>query len=157
MGNSQGRESRQSGRHHHHGTPHNPNNPAEYIQSSPQSAIPDSSDRSARPANRGRIARGSRPDLSSILSLGVLDREAAQSEQRRETKQEREARRLEKEKIARAEERGRSLRTEGVDGGFLVTLGVYTGPEDYSKATVRQLQVIVSARLTGRSIDSSID
>lgn len=33
------------------------------------------------------------------------------------------------------------MREEGVDGGYLVTLGTYTGPEDYSKPVVRQLQI----------------
>ena len=63
------------------------------------------------------------------------------SGQRRETKQEREARKLEKERVVRARERERSLREESVDGGYLVTLGTYVGIEDYSKSTVRQLQV----------------
>jgi hypothetical protein len=38
-------------------------------------------------------------------------------------------------------ERERSMQEENVDGGFLVTLGTYIGPEDYSKPVVRQLQV----------------
>ncbi len=62
-------------------------------------------------------------------------------ETRRETKAEREARKLEKERAAREKERERSVREEGVDGGYLVTLGTYTGPEDFNKATVRQLMV----------------
>ncbi|EME41358.1 hypothetical protein DOTSEDRAFT_73692 [Dothistroma septosporum NZE10] len=62
-------------------------------------------------------------------------------ERPRETKQEREARRMEKERLARLKERERSLREEHVDGGYLVTLGVYSGPEDFSKAVVRQLQI----------------
>lgn len=62
-------------------------------------------------------------------------------EPRRETKAEREARKLEKDRVLRAQERERSIREEGVDGAFLVTLGTYTGPEDFSKPTVRQLQV----------------
>lgn len=62
-------------------------------------------------------------------------------EPRRETKAEREARKLEKERQQRAQDRERSIKEEGVDGGFLVTLGTYTGPEDFSKAVVRQLQV----------------
>ena len=33
------------------------------------------------------------------------------------------------------------MRDESVDGGYLVTQGVYTGTEDFSKATVRQLMV----------------
>jgi hypothetical protein len=59
----------------------------------------------------------------------------------RETKQEREARRLERERIQRAQDRERSIREEHVDGGYLVTMGVYVGTEDFNKAVVRQLQV----------------
>jgi len=54
---------------------------------------------------------------------------------------EREQRKLEKERKAREAERERSMKEEGVDCGFLVTLGTYTGPEDFSKPVVRQLQV----------------
>lgn len=61
--------------------------------------------------------------------------------ERRETKQEREARKLEKERVARVKERERSLKEEHVDGGYLVTMGVYTGPEDFNKSVVRQLMV----------------
>lgn len=62
-------------------------------------------------------------------------------EVRRETKQEREARRLERERVNRAKERERSMREEHVDGGYLVTQGVYTGTEDFNKEIVRQLMV----------------
>jgi hypothetical protein len=62
-------------------------------------------------------------------------------EARKETKAEREARRLERERATRLKERERSIREEGVDGGYLVTLGVYTGTEDFSKQIVRQLMV----------------
>jgi len=87
-----------------------------------------------------RSRGGSRHDLSFLHLGSNSDREQAQPE-RRETKQEREARKAEKEKLVRERERERSIREEGVDGGFLVTLGVYTGPEDYNKPIVRQLQV----------------
>jgi len=70
-----------------------------------------------------------------------VEREA-QPEVRRETKQEREARRLERDRLAREKEREQSVRLENVDGGFLVTLGTYTGPEDFSKPVVRQLMVL---------------
>jgi hypothetical protein len=69
------------------------------------------------------------------------ERDPAAPEARKETKAEREARKLEKERAAREKERERSVKEEGVDGGYLVTMGVYTGPEDFSKAIVRQLQV----------------
>ena len=91
-----------------------------------------------------RSERGSRPDLP-FLSLG-RDRESTTSapERPRETKQEREARKVEKERQARVKERERSIREEHVDGGYLVTLGTYTGPEDFSKGILRQLQVSVA-------------
>ena len=62
-------------------------------------------------------------------------------ERPRETKQEREARRAEKERVLRLKERERSMKEEGVDGGYLVTLGTYTGTEDFDKTIVRQLQI----------------
>jgi hypothetical protein len=64
----------------------------------------------------------------------------------RETRQEKEARRTERERQARLKERERSMQEENVDGGFLVTLGTYIGPEDYSKPVVRQLQVRLEQR-----------
>jgi len=88
----------------------------------------------------GRSARGSRHDLS-FLGLGSTSANSPELPERRETKQEREARKLEKERIARAKERELSLKEEHVDGGFLVTMGVYTGTEDFSKVVVRQLMV----------------
>lgn len=88
-----------------------------------------------------RNLRGSRPDLP-FLAL-VRDRDNAQqaSDRPRETRPEREARRAERERQLRLKERERSMREEHIDGGYLVTLGVYTGIEDYDKAVVRQLQV----------------
>lgn len=97
-------------------------------------------------AVRNASARGSRHDIS-FLHLGRGDRdrdrdaEAAAPERPRETKQEREARRAEKERQARLKERERSMAEEHVDGGYLVTLGTYTGPEDFNKAIVRQLMI----------------
>ena len=82
----------------------------------------------------------SRPDLS-FLGIGSSSNTHSDVPERRETKQEREARKLEKERVARAKERERSIKEEHVDGGFLVTMGVYTGTEDFNKAIVRQLMV----------------
>lgn len=99
---------------------------------------------SDRPSSR-RQSRFGRAELS-LLGLGaagsssVGGREDAPYE-RRETRQEREARRLERERVAREKERERSMKEEHVDGGYLVTLGTYTGTEDFSKSVVRQLQV----------------
>ncbi|CAK7218264.1 SNF1-interacting protein [Sporothrix bragantina] len=86
---------------------------------------------------RGRSARGT--DLGGLL--GISGQSASGTPERRETRQEREARRLERERQARIVERERSLREEHVDGGYLVTLGTYVGPEDFNKPIVRQLQI----------------
>ncbi|KAI9719795.1 MAG: hypothetical protein M1812_003283 [Candelaria pacifica] len=85
-----------------------------------------------------RHERGSRPELSL---LGLEEREGTEAETRRETKQEREARRTERERAIREAERTRSMRDESVEGGYLVTQGVYIGTEDYNKAIVRQLMI----------------
>ncbi|KAL8660131.1 MAG: hypothetical protein Q9202_006787 [Teloschistes flavicans] len=90
-----------------------------------------------------QMYRGSRPDLSTLLGLSGHTRDETQPGEapRRETKQEREARKLERERVARLKERERSMREEHVDGGFLVTQGVYTGIEDFDKNIVRQLTI----------------
>lgn len=85
--------------------------------------------------------RGSRHE-HSFFGLVPGSRDAEAQESRRETKQEREARRAEREKQERMKERERSIKEEGVDGGYLVTLGTYTGPEDFNKVVVRQLMVL---------------
>lgn len=87
-----------------------------------------------------RSGRSSRPDLSFLGLSTNADRDPPEFT-RRETRAEREARKREKERILREQERERSVREEGVDGGYLVTLGTYTGPEDFSKSTVRQLMI----------------
>lgn len=86
-----------------------------------------------------RGGRSSRRDLEFLQTTGSGDVDPSGT--RRETKQEREARKLEKERFLRARERDRSMKEESVDGGYLVTLGTYVGPEDFSKMMVRQLQV----------------
>ncbi|KKA20411.1 Protein sip5 [Rasamsonia emersonii CBS 393.64] len=127
MGNSQTKEARHASspsRRHHRGS-----SPSDYGRS---------------PYHGGegsRSGRASRPDLPFLGIGGTSDRDVASLEQRRETKQEREARRLEKERIARIKERERSMKEEHVDGGYLVTQGVYTGPEDFNKAIVRQFMI----------------
>lgn len=102
----------------------------------------------AGPAASGR--RGSRPDFLVLgsASATAADRDGAASaaasaatETRRETRAEREARKLVRERQLREKEREQSLQEESVDAGYLVTLGTYTGPEDFSKPVVRQLMV----------------
>jgi len=106
--------------------------------SSPISTGPSSPAQAAHPLE----VRLRRPDfLASIGSGSNGDQDAATLEVRRETKQEREARRAEKERITRGKERERSMREEHIDGGYLVTQGVYAGIEDYNKAVVRHLMV----------------
>lgn len=81
---------------------------------------------------------------------GLLDGERpsgnafARHEQRYRDREQREANKAEKERLAaieRERERERSMREENVDGGFLVTQGVYTGAEDFRHKIVRQLMV----------------
>ena len=91
------------------------------------------------------------PDLSL---LGITPERDAALEPRRETRQEREARRRERERAARLKERERSMKEEHVDGGYVVTQGVYVGPEDFSKAVVRQLMVW-SFSIAARFVTSS--
>ncbi|KIW27264.1 uncharacterized protein PV07_07018 [Cladophialophora immunda] len=93
-----------------------------------------------RPAH-SRQRRGSRPDFSFLGLGGNSDQDTSSLEQRRETKVEREARKAEKERVARLKERERSMREEHVDGGYLVTQGVYVGTEDFNKAIVRQFMI----------------
>ncbi|OTB10288.1 hypothetical protein K445DRAFT_257024 [Daldinia sp. EC12] len=91
-----------------------------------------------------RSRRSSRPDLSGIgISFGGSSSSRHQDApfEHRETKQEKEARRLERERVARIKERERSMKEEHVDGGYLVTMGVYNASEDFSKPVVRQLQI----------------
>ena len=140
MGNSHGKESQPEGsRHARRHSQHQATSPT---TAGPAAAAPERSGNNPYGGGGARRERGSRPDLSF---LGIRTAENAERdpalEPRRETKAEREARKLEKDRILRAHERERSLKEEGVDGGYLVTLGVYTGPEDYSKPAVRQLQV----------------
>ncbi|KAH6617676.1 hypothetical protein B0J18DRAFT_258256 [Chaetomium sp. MPI-SDFR-AT-0129] len=95
----------------------------------------------SRSSRRNRVSRG---DIGGIIGLGSSGGSNSHAEppyERRETKQEREARRLERERVARIAERERSMKEEHVDGGYLVTMGTYTSPEDFNKSIVRQLQL----------------
>ncbi|KAL2172727.1 hypothetical protein VTG60DRAFT_4173 [Thermothelomyces hinnuleus] len=92
-------------------------------------------------SRRNRVSRGDLGGLLGLASGGGSSFQAETPHERRETKQEREARRLERERIARIAERERSMREEHVDGGYLVTMGTYSSPEDFNKQIVRQLQI----------------
>lgn len=123
--------------------------PSSRVESTNDSSNADRSTPSAHPS---RPRRGSRPDLSFLGIGGSSEHDVASLEARRENKQERETRRIEKERIARLMERERSMREEHVDGGYLVTQGVYVGPEDYNKSIVRQLMVCVRSFYTEENL-----
>jgi hypothetical protein len=110
----------------------------------PTTTPSSSSTTSATPGDRSTGRRTSRHEIS-IFGIapgrGGMDFDPSSPEARKETRAEREARKLAKEREARKIERERSMREETVDGGYMVTLGVYTGTEDFSKSTVRQLMV----------------
>jgi hypothetical protein len=135
MGNTNTKESR--GGDSAHRSPHTGHIPS--LESAHGSSAAATADRPS--GRRNRVSRG---DIGGILGLGAGAASGSSAEPpyaQRETRQEREARRLEKERVARIAERERSIREESVDGGFLVTMGTYTGPEDFNKPIVRQLQV----------------
>ncbi|KAI0204429.1 hypothetical protein F4808DRAFT_474944 [Astrocystis sublimbata] len=98
-------------------------------------------------SSTGRRAGRHDPSSLSAALAGASSSSSRQQQdvpfERRETRQEREARKLEKERQARLKERERSMnvKQEHVDGGYLVTLGIYSAAEDYSKPIVRQLQI----------------
>lgn len=144
MGNTQGKESQPASRGHARRS-------SAQVPASPTTSGPvaPSQERTGTGVYSSRSGRGSRHDLSFLgirAGSGENTERDPALEPRRETKAEREARKLEKDRVLRAQERERSIREEGVDGGFLVTLGVYTGPEDFSKPVVRQLQVCATRR-----------
>ena len=133
MGNNSTKESRSSD---HPGSSRAPIHT--YLDNSAVSSV-IGADRPA-PTARSRVGRAE----LNLFGLGTTGSSSSQTDQpfeRRETKAEREARRLERERVLREKERDRSMREEHVDGGFLVTLGTYTGVEDFNKQIVRQLQV----------------
>lgn len=143
MGNSATKEQRPSSSRQRSADPRLPSSPGELAPQSPPLQPP--TERPAHPLYSSRSERGSRSELASILALGnTLERDTAGLENRRETKQERETRKLERERAFREREREKSMREEHVDGGFLVTQGVYTGLEDFNKPIVRQLMVRLS-------------
>jgi len=138
MGNSSSKEAKASASHPQ------PNSLRQSASLPPAGTLDGAPSISDRPILYSSCSgRGSRHDLSFLGIGGSSTRDPA-TEPRRETNQEREVRRAERDRFARVKERDRSIREEGVDGGYLVTLGTYTGPEDYSKPVVRQLMVRVT-------------
>src|ERR1700760_3313075 len=137
MGNHPSKE-RPSPHHQHPYQGTIPPPPDQSAQSSYPSAANNASTSDRPPGARRNSGRA---DLSIFGLPTRADIDPASPEARKETKAEREARKLEKERALREKERERSMSEEGVDGGYMVTLGVYTGTEDFSKAIVRQLMV----------------
>lgn len=122
------------------------NTPTKEAGSDRRQAAGSSNEPVPPPSTSGR--RTSRGDLSLLGIVGSSSASRDRNRRRedapfvhRETKAEREARKLAREREIRAVERERSMKEENVDGGYLVTLGTYTGTEDYSKPVVRQLLV----------------
>lgn len=137
MGNSQTKEARGHG-----SSASRASGTASPITRQESQTNPNSSEPSLRPVISARQQRrGSRPDFSFLGIGGSADPDTSTLETRRENKQERDARKLEKERTARLKERERSMKEEHVDGGYLVTQGVYVGTEDFNKVIVRQLMV----------------
>lgn len=132
MGNSQTKEARASS------GPHESGSSSPVVRQDAQEAGSNSSNRLTQSS---RTRRASRPDFSFLGIGGSSEVDVSTLETRRENKQEREARKLERERAARLKERERSMKEEHVDGGYLVTQGVYVGVEDFNKTTVRQFQV----------------
>lgn len=140
MGNSATKEQRQSPSRMRSADFRRASSPVITSPTSPSAPPPE--DRSPT-VYSSRTARRSRPDLSAMFGtrIEIHDNDTSGLEGRRESKQERDARKLERERVNRERDRQRSMREEHVDGGYLVTQGVYTGMEDYHKGIVRQLMV----------------
>ncbi|KAI9766449.1 MAG: SNF1-interacting protein [Geoglossum simile] len=161
MGNTSTKEHRQPSSPsypHPTGTSHD-----RYPVPPPSSSLPSPTspvDRHAPPTHSSRPGRN-RPDLSFLglggSSGGSTDRDPTTTEGRRETKVEREARRAERERMVRQKERERSMKEESVDGGYLVTQGVYTGTEDFNKAVVRQLTIERRLAPFFKGLDNHLD
>ena len=144
MGNSQTKEARGQG-----------SSGSRFSESASPVLRPDAPSNDSEPTLRPVYSprqqrRGSRPDFSFLGIGGSSDQDASSLEARRETKQERDARKVERERTARLKERERSMKEEHIDGGYLVTQGVYVGAEDFNKGMVRQLMVSHNSVLSAR-------
>ncbi|KAF8466390.1 hypothetical protein BDZ91DRAFT_170607 [Kalaharituber pfeilii] len=103
------------------------------------------SSRRERDRDRDRDAESRARNLEhALFGLGIVGSGSGRHERsarsREEEREAREARKAERER-EREKERQRSLREESCDGGFLVTQGVYTGPQDFKEKIVRHLML----------------
>ncbi|KAK6524939.1 SNF1-interacting protein [Arthrobotrys megalospora] len=144
MGNTSTKESRGASPppHHHHRNSRSFSGP-----SSSSTYAPEMERAGSSSLRLGRRHRGENFE-AALLGLSISQHRDREREREREREEgpykTREERRAEKEAERRKErekERERSMAEESVDGGYLVTVGVYTGPEDYNLKVVRQLQI----------------
>ncbi|KAF3926930.1 hypothetical protein ABW20_dc0106623 [Dactylellina cionopaga] len=145
MGNTSTKESRGASPpphlHHHH------RNSRSFSGPSSSTYAPEMERAGSSSLRLGRRHRGENLEAALLgisLSHSHREREREQREREEGPYKSREERRAEKEaekKKEREKERERSMAEESVDGGYLVTVGVYTGPEDYNLKIVRQLQI----------------
>ncbi|KAK6332085.1 SNF1-interacting protein [Orbilia javanica] len=143
MGNTSTKESRGASPppHHQH------RNSRSFSGPSSSAYAPEMERVGASSLRLGRRHRGENFE-AALLGLNLAQHRDREREREREREEgpykTREERRAEKEAERRKErekERERSMAEESVDGGYLVTVGVYTGPEDYNLKVVRQLQI----------------
>ncbi|RVD87473.1 uncharacterized protein DFL_001707 [Arthrobotrys flagrans] len=141
MGNTSTKESRGGSPppHHHH------RNSRSFSGPSSSAYAPDMERAGSSSLRLGRRHRGENFE-AALLGLNLAQHRDREREREREegpykTREERRAEKEAERRKEREKERERSMAEESVDGGYLVTVGVYTGPEDYNLKVVRQLQI----------------
>ncbi|KAK6346333.1 SNF1-interacting protein [Orbilia blumenaviensis] len=142
MGNTSTKESRGASPppHHQHRNSRSFSGP-----SSSSAYTPDMERAGTSSLRLGRRHRGENFE-AALLGLSISQHREREREREREegpykTREERRAEKEAERRKEREKERERSMAEESVDGGYLVTVGVYTGPEDYNLKVVRQLQI----------------
>ncbi|EPS43235.1 hypothetical protein H072_2727 [Dactylellina haptotyla CBS 200.50] len=140
MGNTSTKESRGASPppHHHH------RNSRSFSGPSSSSFAPEMERSGTSSLRLGRRHRGENFE-AALLGLNLnhshRERERERDEGPYKSREERRAEREAEKKKEREKERERSMAEESIDGGYLVTVGVYTGVEDYNLKIVRQLQI----------------
>ncbi|KAK6539954.1 SNF1-interacting protein [Orbilia ellipsospora] len=149
MGNTSTKESRgaSSPPHHHHRNSRSFSGPSVSYAAQDMERSGTSSLRIGR-RNRGNNNNNNNNGENfeaTLLGLSLTqnhrDRERERDDGPYKTREERRAEREAEKKKERDKERERSMAEESIDGGFLVTVGVYTGLEDYNIKIVRQLMI----------------
>ncbi|EWC47075.1 hypothetical protein DRE_03444 [Drechslerella stenobrocha 248] len=141
MGSASTKESRGASPppHHHRST-------RSFSAAAPVAFPQDVEQRSGTSSLRlGRRHRGENFEAAALLGISLSHHRGGERAEREEgphkTREERRAEKEAERRKEREKERERSMAEESIDGGYLVTVGVYTGPEDYSLKIVRQLQI----------------